>query len=146
MSAVASSAFNNVFKQVQARHKQQADAGWRTAHALGRFRAVASAAVAPATPQRPADAPVDELAQAHRAYTHVAPPRPADITLAQLIATLDETPSIDDLRALRRAFAATRHPDRVSQAERQRATEEMQTANDLIDRAIEERWAGAGVA
>ena len=145
MSAVPKPTFNAVLNDVRARHDRQVDAGRRMARALGRFQALANAAVAPtarATGQR--DESAGRVSRVQRAYTHAEAAEAETFTLAELIEQLSEATTVEALRALRRTFAATRHPDRVAVAERRRATHEMQTANDLIDRAIAQRVAMAG--
>ncbi len=126
-----------------------ADADSRHARANGRLRALTSAVVEPILQTRSrADDRCEHLARAHHAYTRIATARtgvrksvtsPAGLTLAELVNALDHSPTVDDLRELRRVFAATRHPDRVAIGDRRLATIDMQTANDLIDRAIEQR-------
>lgn len=149
MSAVPKSTFNAILNDVRARHDRQVDADRRMARALGRFQALASAAVAPVSRgERQGDDGAEQVSRqvsrVQRAYTHAASVGGAAFTLAELIEQLGEAPTVDAMRALRRTFAATRHPDRVGLAERQRATHEMQTANDLIDRAIEQHAAATG--
>ena len=45
----------------------------------------------------------------------------------------------EDLKRLRREFAIYNHPDRVTSAERERATRRMTLVNVLIDKALKER-------
>ena len=47
--------------------------------------------------------------------------------------------TVDDLKRLRRLYAAANHPDRVPPAQREQATRRMTIANMLIDQALAER-------
>ena len=123
------------------------DTDARNERAIGRFRALTNAVVAPILRTRlRADEASKHLSRARNAYTRVAAAQasaqngmtsPVGLTLAELADELRGSPSVDQLRTLRRTFAATRHPDRVAIGDRMQATIEMQTANDLIERAIE---------
>lgn len=145
MSAVPKPSFTAILNDAQARHDRRVHADRRMARALGRFQALATAAVAQTSRAegRRGDS-AGPVSQVQRAYAYAEPADAEAFTLAELIEQLGDATSVEALRALRRTFAATRHPDRVALAERRRATHEMQTANDLIDRAIAQRAAAVG--
>ncbi|HXF55721.1 MAG TPA: hypothetical protein VNK52_16525 [Hyphomicrobiaceae bacterium] len=69
-------------------------------------------------------------------------PRSEDEIVAEEL-QLSPKLTIDDLLRIRREYAMSHHPDRVSPSERERATRRMTIANMLIDQAMRERRAAA---
>ncbi|MET0569480.1 MAG: hypothetical protein ABWZ74_10425 [Hyphomicrobiaceae bacterium] len=90
----------------------------------------------------PAFVPVGKLAQLYsedRAETSQVPQDLYRFLADELHLSPELT--VDELRKLRREFAAGNHPDRVDPAERLRATRRMSLVNGLIDKALKEKMA-----
>jgi hypothetical protein len=90
----------------------------------------------------PAFVPVGKLAQLYsedRTATGQVPQDLYRFLADELHLSPDLT--VDELRRLRREFAAGNHPDRVDPAERLRATRRMSLVNVLIDKALKEKMA-----
>lgn len=93
----------------------------------------------------PAYVPVGKLAQMYadeQAGRRADKARDLDRFLADELC-LSPALSSEDLKRLRREFAIYNHPDRVSPAERERATRRMTLVNVLIDKALKEKAANA---
>lgn len=92
----------------------------------------------------PAYVPVGRLAQMYadeQSSKRLQKSRNLDQFLADEL-SLSPDLSTEDLKRLRREFAIYNHPDRVSSAERERATRRMTLVNVLIDKALKERKDG----
>ena len=88
----------------------------------------------------PAFVPVGKLAQIYTEERAGQVPQDLYRFLADEL-TLSPDLTVDQLRQLRRDFAASNHPDRVDPSERHRATRRMSLVNVLIDKALKERMA-----
>ncbi len=89
----------------------------------------------------PAYVPVSRLAQMYAADQSgklLEKARDLDQFLADELC-LSPDLTTEDLKRLRREFAIYNHPDRVTSAERERATRRMTLVNVLIDKALKER-------
>jgi hypothetical protein len=89
----------------------------------------------------PAYVPVSRLAQMYAADQSgklLEKARELDQFLADELCLSPEL-TTEDLKRLRREFAIYNHPDRVTSAERERATRRMTLVNVLIDKALKER-------
>lgn len=138
--------FSVVFDELQAAHLAAAVDDIRYVTAVERSRALTHSIVESASraSRRKPDRS-QHLSRARSAYRHGAAAQYNDaagqslsicMTLAELMRGLKGSPGVAKLRALRRRFAMGRHPDRVENADREQATADMQTANDLIDKAL----------
>ena len=87
----------------------------------------------------PAFVPVEKLAQVYSEERLAeAPPRDLYEFIGDEL-QLNPDLTVEELKRLRREFAASNHPDRVDPSERQRATRRMTLVNVLIDKALKER-------
>jgi phage terminase small subunit len=87
----------------------------------------------------PAFVPVEKLAQVYSEDRPAeAPPRDLYEFIGDEL-QLNPDLTVEELKRLRREFAASNHPDRVDPSERQRATRRMTLVNVLIDKALKER-------
>ena len=94
----------------------------------------------------PAYVSAEKLARIYveeRASRPNEPQRDLDKFLAEELQLSPEL-DIEDLRRLRREFAACNHPDRVSPSQRLLATRRMSLVNALIDKALKDKAAAAG--
>jgi hypothetical protein len=89
----------------------------------------------------PAYVPVGRLAQMYadeQSGRRLEKARNLDQFLADELC-LSSDLSTEDLKRLRREFAIYNHPDRVTSADRERATRRMTLVNVLIDKALKEK-------
>lgn len=138
--------FSILLDELRAERRASEQDAARYAEAIERFRALSRPIIDDAMDALTGEHDRrDEIARARHAYTRVAANEKGvgtcrsssvRMTLAELKREVGISPGIDKLRRLRRRFASGRHPDRVTNTDRDQATAEMQTANDLIDEAI----------
>ena len=86
----------------------------------------------------PAFVPVEKLAQVYSEDRTDAPQQDLYEFIGDEL-QLNPSLTVEELKRLRREFAASNHPDRVCPSERQRATRRMTLVNVLIDKALKER-------
>ena len=147
---VTDQSFTTILDKLQADRIASEEDAARHAAAINRFRALARPIVDDAVDTLIGDHNCsDEVARAQHAYKRVTAVEhnvavhgssSVCMTLADLGRELSASPDIEKLRRLRRRFALGCHPDRVTHADREQATTEMQMANDLIDQAILQCW------
>jgi hypothetical protein len=82
--------------------------------------------------------PVEKLAQVYSEDRTDAPQQDLYEFIGDEL-QLNPSLTVEELKRLRREFAASNHPDRVDPSERQRATRRMTLVNVLIDKALKER-------
>jgi hypothetical protein len=87
----------------------------------------------------PAFVPVEKLAQVYSEGRAAEAPQQDLYEFIGDELQLNPNLSVEELKRLRREFAASNHPDRVDPSERQRATRRMTLVNVLIDKALKER-------